>query len=75
MKTYIQETYRQLLWLFSHVISVGALDVLRVTLPNKKNQFGRNLQREKYLQFEMVENSEGKWKGGGVMGAGISNGI
>ena len=50
------------------------LDVLLVTLPNKKNQFGRNLQREKYLQFEMVENSEGKWKGG-VMGAGISNGI
>ena len=33
--------------------------------PTKKNQFGRNLQREKYLQFEMVENSEGKWKGEG----------
>ena len=32
--------------------------------PRQKNQFGRNLQREKYLQFEMVENSEGKWKGG-----------
>ena len=40
------------------------LDVLLVTLPNKKNQFGRSFQREKYLQFEMVENSEGKWKGG-----------